>query len=63
MEQTGRCGENARPFFGEKLVVVNIGIRPFFDDLKMQNVEVAQVDWELPAEGEQDLVDLLDKLV
>jgi hypothetical protein len=37
-----------KPFFGKELVVVNIGIRPFYDDLRKQNVKVAHVDWEPP---------------
>jgi hypothetical protein len=50
-------------FFGEKLSVVNIGILPFFEDLKRQNVPVCHVDWEPPAGGDQEMTSLLDKLM
>ncbi|MGZ3559006.1 MAG: hypothetical protein ACXWL9_10190 [Syntrophales bacterium] len=40
-----------QPFFGKELVVVNIGIRRFYDDLKKQKIKAAHVDWEPPAGG------------
>ena len=63
MDHTTSPQGKGHQFFGEKLIVVNIGIRPFFEDMKKQKVEVSQVDWEMPAEGDQELVSLLDKLV
>ena len=33
-----------KSFFGEELVVVNIGIKPFYEDLKRQNIKVAHVN-------------------
>jgi hypothetical protein len=48
-------------FFGKELVVVNVGIRPFYDDLKRLHVKVAHVDWEPPAGGDLDVTALLDK--
>lgn len=52
-----------KPFFGKELVVVNIGISPFYDDLKKQNVKAAHVDWEPPAGGDEEIVALLDKIL
>ncbi len=52
-----------KPFFGKELVVVNIGIRPFYDDLKKQNVRATHVDWEPPAGGDEEIVALLDKIL
>ncbi len=53
--------ENKNSFFGSKIVVANIGIRPFFEDLKAQEVKVSHVDWEPPAGGDQEIVSILDK--
>jgi len=53
----------ARSFFGDDLVVVNVGIKPFYEDLKGLNVKVTHVDWEPPAGGDEDLVALLDKIL
>ena len=50
-------------FFGEELVVVNIGIKPFYEDLKKQNVKIVHVDWEPPAGGDEDVISLLDKIL
>ena len=51
------------PFFEDPLVVVNIGIRPFYDTLKEAGVEVYQVDWSIPAGGDQKLLRVLDLLL
>ncbi len=50
-------------FFGEELVIVNVGIKPFYEDLVKLNVQVSQVDWEPPAGGDEDLAVLLDQLL
>jgi hypothetical protein len=63
MDKNGHGERGRRQFFGDKLVVANIGIRPFYEDIKKQNATVFQVEWQPPAGGEQELVDLLDKLI
>jgi len=50
-------------FFGEEIVVVNIGIKPFYEDLKRQDVKVVQVDWKPPAGGDEELTALLDEIL
>lgn len=47
---------------GEKLKVINIGIKPFYDALKAQGVEVVHVDWRPPAGGDREALKLLEKL-
>jgi hypothetical protein len=63
MDNKGHPDKPDRPFFGERLVIANIGIRPFYDDMKKQKITVFQIDWEPPAGGERELVDILDKLL
>ncbi|HTY46520.1 MAG TPA: hypothetical protein VMB46_02520 [Methanomassiliicoccales archaeon] len=46
----------------ETLVVVNIGVSTFADDLRTQNVDVVQVDWRPPAGGDVEMLKLLEKL-
>ena len=46
----------------EKLKVVNIGISTFADDLRSQGVEVVHVDWKPPADGDIEMLKLLEKL-
>ena len=52
-----------KPFFDEELVAVNIGIKPFYEDLKSQNVRIVHVNWEPPAGGDEEIVALLDKIL
>lgn len=47
----------------EKLVIINVGLRGFADSLEQQEVEVVQVDWVPPAGGDQEMIDLLEKLI
>jgi len=63
MDNNSLQNKHDGPFFGERLVIANIGIRPFYEDMKKQMVTVFQVDWEPPAGGERELIDVLDKLI
>ena len=47
----------------EPLVVINIGLRGFAENLEEQEVEVVQVDWAPPAGGDQEMIDLLEDLL
>lgn len=48
--------------FNKELKVINIGIEMFAEDLEKQNVDVVHVDWRPPAEGDLDILKLLEKL-
>ena len=50
-------------FLRAPLVVINLGLKQFADNLKEQGVEVVQVDWTPPAGGDKDMLDLLDRLL
>ena len=43
--------------------VVNIGIQEFAETLRSQQVEVVQVTWSPPAGGDQEMLDLLERLL
>jgi len=45
------------------LIVINLGLKRFAEDLERQGVEVVQVDWTPPAGGDKDMLDLLDQLL
>ena len=47
----------------ETPVVINIGVPEFFETLMDQGFQVIQVDWQPPAAGDAELVDLLDELL
>ena len=45
------------------LVVINVGLMKFAENLERQQVEVVQVDWVPPAGGDKEMMDLLGKLL
>jgi hypothetical protein len=47
----------------EPPVIINIGLNQFAQNLEEQDVEVVQVDWQPPAGGDQEMIDLLDQLL
>ena len=44
-------------------VVINIGLPEFFESLVDQDVQVIHVDWRPPAGGDEELINLLEKLL
>lgn len=46
----------------EKLKVINVGLRSFYEDLKLQRAEALHVEWRPPAGGDPELARLLEKL-
>ena len=44
-------------------IVVNIGVQDFGFALEAQGVRVIHVDWSPPAGGDQEMMNLLDKLL
>jgi len=47
----------------ENRKVLNIGLSLFAEELRRQGVDVVEVDWSPPREIEEDLKDILDKLL
>ena len=47
----------------EPVVVINLGLREFAENLKEQDAQVVQVDWTPPAGGDKELIELLDRLL
>lgn len=48
--------------FRKELVVVNMGLDSFADNLRKEEVEVLQMDWKPPAGGNERMISLLEKL-
>jgi len=45
------------------LVVINLGLSAFAENLEVQDVEVIRVDWTPPAGGDQEMIDILENLL
>ncbi len=52
-----------KELLNQPLVVINVGLRQFGENLEKQHVDVVQVDWIPPAGGDEEMMDLLDKLL
>ena len=46
-----------------EIKVICIGVNVFYDALRSQLVEAIQLEWVPPAEGDQETLDILDKLL
>jgi len=43
--------------------VLNIGLKSFFDSCQTQGIPVVHIQWEPPAQGDPELIAILDKLL
>jgi FdrA protein len=55
--------EKIKKILSGHLIVINIGLRGFAERLEDQEVEVVQIDWNPPAGGDQEMIDLLENLL
>lgn len=67
MEQTVSAGESTGAGAGEdvlnqELRVINVGLDIFKDALVNQGVKTVQVDWEVPAKGDEKIISILKKM-
>ena len=42
---------------------IALGVRDFEESLRAQKVDVVRVDWSPPADGDPELMNILDKLL
>jgi len=52
-----------KQLLSEGPVAVNLGLREFAESLQIQDVEVVHVEWSPPAEGDEKVGELLDRLI
>ncbi len=55
--------ERVWKLLSEPVVVINLGLAGFAENLVSQDVDVVQVVWAPPAGGDQEMIDLLDALL
>jgi FdrA protein len=55
--------ESQESLLDQPLVAINLGLQDFADNLEKQDVDVIHVDWRPPAGGDQELIQLLDRLL
>lgn len=59
---SGHSGISAPDIFNSEMQVINIGLDIFKDSLTAQQVKVKHVDWQVPANGDMKLVNILKKM-
>ena len=47
----------------KEVKTINIGLQEFYSALVAQGVEAVHVDWRPPAQGDQEMLDILDNLL
>jgi hypothetical protein len=55
-------GSESRDIFNNEMRALNVGLDIFRDALAAQGIEVVQVDWEVPAGGDEKIIDILKKM-
>ncbi len=55
--------ENKADILQQTLVVINVGLKDFAENLEAQEADVIQVDWAPPAGGDQEMIELLKDLL
>ena len=61
-EKQPGCAQACAGLWGAPLCVVNIGLELFGETLELQGIPVVNVDWNPPAGGRRDIMDVLDSL-
>lgn len=57
-----RSAQNAPSIVDQEIRAINIGLDIFKDALEAQGVKVVQVDWEVPAKGDEKILNILKKM-
>ena len=55
--------EQINDLLQQPLVIINLGLESFAENMKGQGADIIQVDWKPPAGGDTEMMDLLDKLL
>ena len=59
---SSKSGGESRSLLNQEIVAVNIGLDIFKDALQAQGVKVVQVSWEVPARGDEEIINILKKM-
>jgi hypothetical protein len=54
--------EKVNELFGTDLIVINMGLDVFAENLEKEGVETLRMNWRPPAGGNEELASLLERL-
>lgn len=55
--------EENKPLFDQTIVAINVGLTQFAESLEQQEVQVVHIEWQPPAGGDAEMIELLDGLL
>ncbi len=55
--------EQIEKILSGNLIVINVGLRGFAESLEAQEIDVVHINWNPPAGGDQEMIDLLEDLL
>lgn len=55
--------EENKPLFDQPIVAINVGLTQFTESLEQQEVQVVHIEWQPPAGGDAEMIELLDVLL
>jgi len=55
--------EENKPLFDQPIVAINVGLTQFAESLEQQEVQVVHIEWQPPAGGDAEMIELLDGLL
>ena len=55
--------EESKSILDQPIIAINLGLKQFADSLKEQEIKVVHILWSPPAGGDEEMIDLLDKLI
>jgi FdrA protein len=62
-EASGFMTEKKTAIIDQPIIAINLGLGQFAESLEDQAAEVVHVSWTPPAGGDEEMLDLLDKLL
>lgn len=60
--EKSKLQENTNKLFNAKLKVINVGLSHFAETIRIQGIEVVQVNWKPVAGGDKKLGSILDSI-
>jgi hypothetical protein len=55
--------EDKKNILEQPIIAINLGLNQFAESLEEQEIEVTYINWSPPADGDEEMTDLLDKLL
>lgn len=62
-KESGRMSGQNETIIDNPIIAINLGLSQFAESLEDQEVEVVHINWTPPAGGDEEMLDLLDKLL